>query len=109
MVWMVGAHDVLAGRTKWPSDFSSSARSCIHWEWSHCLRADLAKSDESGAPPMSSLLSEEARLQALQQLRTHFTEDIYLEWLSSIDSVDYLNAELAEIPATFESLYVQNR
>lgn len=56
---------------------------------------------------MPALLSEYSRSLVLQVAHAYFTEDVYLEWLSSISSVPYLEAELAEIPSTFEGLYVR--
>lgn len=109
LVWLVGAHDLLNGNVRWPSELKENARPSISWNWSHCLRPELATADESGGSPMSSLLPDGSRLQALQLLRAHFTEDLYLDWLSSISSVQYLYDELAEIPTMFERLYVAAR
>jgi hypothetical protein len=78
----------------------------VDWEWSHCLRAESAKRDNSGATPLSAFLPDAAREDALQILRDHFSEDVFLEWLESISRVEYLYTELAEIPATFEELFV---
>lgn len=107
LVWMVGAHDLLNKRVQWPSEFPENARPSVCWEWSHCLRPELAIAEVAGGSPMASFLPDESRFQALQLLGSHFTEDVYLEWLSSISSVPYLEEELAEIPAKFESLYVR--
>lgn len=53
------------------------------------------------------MLPEASRLQTLQVVRSHFTDDVFLDWLASISSIPYLEAELAEIPTMFERLYVQ--
>lgn len=106
MVWMVGAHELLNGQIGWPSEIPGNARPAVSWNWSHCLGVELATTDESGALPMASLLPEGSRLLALQLFRSHFTEDVYLEWLMGIAKVSYLESELAEIPETFEKLYV---
>ncbi len=108
MVWMVGAVDLLNGNVKWPSQLSDNERSSITWEFSHCLRPELAEADISVAPRMALLLPEGSRLRANRLLRSHFSENLYLEWLMSISEVTYLEAELAEIPSTFESIYVRN-
>lgn len=41
-------------------------------------------------------------------LRSYFSEDEFLEWLDCISTVPYLEAELLEIPSTFEALYVES-
>ena len=51
MAWLMGAQDVLNGVVRWPSEFSMKAHPDISWEWSHCLRTDMAAADGSGAPP----------------------------------------------------------
>lgn len=109
LVWMVGAHDLLAGVVNWPSEFEDRARPAVSWDWSHCLADRLAATDSSGAAVMKSLLAESVRRDALELFRLHFSEDVFLEWLESIGSVFYLKEELAEIPEAFETLYVRNR
>lgn len=106
LVWLVGSHDMLAGRVRWPSEFVIESRPSVGWEYSHCLRPELATSDESGVPPVNSLLSESARLQVLNTVSAYFTAEMFLEWLTSITRVPYLETELAEIPSTFEHMYV---
>lgn len=106
LVWLVGAHGILTGRIRWPAQFPEQAWPSIGWEWSHCLRAEMAETDAAGSPTVPSLLSQESRSQALNLVDAYFSEEVYLEWLSSISSVPYLYAELAEIPSTFEGLYV---
>jgi hypothetical protein len=43
----------------------------------------------------------------LKVLKSYFSEDRFLEWLDSISAVSYLEAELGQIPSTFETLYVR--
>jgi len=109
MVWMVGASDILNGGVKWPSEFPRNARPSVDWEWSHCLRPEMAAADDSGAVPTVAFIPEECRLQALKVFQSYFVEEVYLDWLMSISKVPYLGAELAEIPTTFEKLYVRRR
>jgi hypothetical protein len=106
IVWLVGSHDILTGKINWPSEFPDNAYPSVNWEWSHCLRPELAASDSSGASPIPSLLGETSRSEALRVIHSHFSEDVFLEWLSSISGVSYLETELADIPSTFEGLYV---
>jgi len=107
MVWMVGAHDLLTGKIGWPSELKIGARPSVSWEWSHCLRPELAQGDESGASVMATFLEASARHEVLELVRRHFSEETYLEWLTSIAVVPYLYDELAEIPTMFEQLYVR--
>ena len=109
VVWLVGAHDILRGRVVWPSEFGPQLRPSVSWDWSHCLRPELATSDESGASPVVSFLPELSRMHALDVVDHYFTDDVFLSWLDSIESVPYLKAELAEIPSTFEEMYVRRR
>ena len=106
IVWMVGAHDILKGAVKWPSEFREDARPSVAWEWSHCLRPELSAADSSGAALTVAFIPEGSRSQALQTFQSYFVEEVYLDWLTSISTVPYLEAELAEIPAAFEKLYV---
>lgn len=106
-MWLVGANDMLNGAIRWPSEWRVDAHPSVGWEWSHCLRPELATSDESGAPPVDAFLDKSSREQVLAATHHHFTEDVYLDWLESIASVPYLEAELGSIPSTFEALHVQ--
>lgn len=107
IVWLVGAHGILSNGIRWPSEFSMEARPYIGWEWSHCLKVEMAAADDSGAPPVPTFIPETARISALDVVRSYFSEDRFLEWLECISTVPYLESELAEIPSTFEALYVR--
>ena len=108
IVWAVGAHGMLEGRVGWPSQWNQNASPAVSWDWSHCLRPELASGDASGISPMTALLPEASRGDALHLLRSYFTEDVFLEWLESIGTVEYLRVELGEIPSAFERLFVRN-
>ncbi|MES2185542.1 MAG: hypothetical protein V4505_13395 [Pseudomonadota bacterium] len=107
LVWAVGAHALLLGNQRWPSEWDVKDYPHIGWDWSHCLRPELAASDESGAPPLGCLVPAGNRSQALAALANHFTEEVYLDWLASFSKFPYLEAELGYLPATFESRYVR--
>lgn len=109
LVWMVGAHDILAGAINWPSEFSMSERPTADWDWSHCLGPGLAAKDTSGAVITQTFLREGVRRDALELFRLHFTGDVFLLWLESISTVSYLESELGQIPTAFEDLYVRRR
>jgi hypothetical protein len=106
IVWLVGSNDMLQGRMLWPCELDGCAYPSVTWAYSHGLRPDLAKTDESGAPAVQAFLPEAARDAVLTVVRSHFTETVFLEWLESIGEVPELQAELAEIPSAFEALYV---
>lgn len=106
IAWLVGSHGMLCGQLQWPSEFKIDARPSVGWEWSHCLRPELGASGEAGAQVLASLLPATSRAQALEVAYAYFTEEVFLAWLESIASVPYLEAELAEIPSTFEELYL---
>lgn len=108
LVWMVGAHGILAGKVKWPSELKIGGRPSVSWEWSHCLGPVLSEGDSSGANTMQTFLRESVQRDILELVRLHFSEETYLEWLDSISRVTYLYDELAEIPSMFEELYVHH-
>jgi len=109
LAWLVGAHDTLQGTVRWPSEWQVEARPSISWEWSHCLRPELATTDRSGEVAVSALLPAASCQTVLEVTLAHFTEDVYLTWLESLRPYPYLEAELAEIPSVFEALYVGRR
>lgn len=106
MVWLVGAHDMLSAPDRWPSELSIGAYPAITWEVSYSLSAKAAAQARPDAVPMGSWLPDDARTGVLEVAKAYFSEAVFLEWLQSIDSDDALKRELADIPATFEQLYV---
>ena len=106
IVWLVGAHELLLGLKSWPSELEIGAYPGVDWAWSHCLRPELATDDDSSAP-MACWLPEEGCRRVLEEVRRYFTEDTFLLWLESISSVEYLERELAQIPVSFERLYLK--
>jgi len=107
ITWLVGARELLLGLKKWPSELETGAYPGVDWDWSHCLRPELATNDDSGAPPMTCWLPDEACYRVLEEVRLYFTDDKFLLWLESISSVKYLQQELAQIPTSFERLYLK--
>lgn len=106
LVWFAGAHAMLTGATRWPSEFLLDARPAIDWAWSHCL-GPPSTSHEQDRPTGRHFLPEASRSIALKCVRTHFTDDVFLDWLLSLSSVPYLVAEVADIPQVFEELYLR--
>jgi hypothetical protein len=107
IVWLVGAHDVLTNVVHWPSELSTPARPSVAWEWSHTLDAKMATADDSGAPPAAAFIPAASCAAALNVVRSYFSERLFREWLECIATVPYLESELAEIPSTFETLYLR--
>lgn len=107
IVWLVGSHELLTGELRWPSEWDENAYPSVSWTWSHCLRPDLATSDDSGAPAVECFLPETSREIVLAAVQRHFTDEVYLSWLESIARVPSVEAELAEIPSTFERMYLR--
>ena len=105
LVWLVGSNAILSDSTQWPSEFLVESRPSIDWDGSHCLNPSLISEEVTTAP----FLPEASCNLILKLVQSYFNEDVYLEWLSSISSVSYLYAELAEIPSVFEKLYVNVR
>lgn len=106
LVWMVGSNELLAGKLLWPSELAIDAYPSVTWQWAHYLGPELASADESGASRAEAFLPRTCRELILTLAYQYFSEDVYLEWLESFSTVPYLEAELAAIPCTFESMYV---
>lgn len=107
IVWLVGSQDMLGGQQHWPAEWPIEAHPSVRWEGSHSLDPRLVSLDDSRAGADHPFLPQPAREIVLTVARQYFTEDVFLTWLESIASVPYLKRELADIPATFESLYVR--
>jgi len=106
VVWLIGAHDLLTGVKGSPSELDPAAYPSIDWSWSHCLRP-VDVSERPGSGSANDWLPRNARAQALEEVRVHFTDDVWLSWLESIGRVDDLQRELADLPSTFECLYLR--
>lgn len=106
MTWLVGAHGLLSGTVGWPGDLPESAWPSVEWDGAHWLKAEHR--DAFGAPRRSAggMLSEGACSQVLQQTRAHFTAEVWIEWLESIDRVPAVASESGGVACAFEALYV---
>ncbi len=109
LVWLVGSYEILNARHLWPSEFIINAYPSVQWEWSHCISAELAAADDSGATIVTSFITESSCDKVLAVVHAYFTEDVFLDWLESIAKVPYLDSELATIPSMFELLYVNQK
>lgn len=107
MAWLTGAHRLLTGQVQWPSEFTGDAHPTVDWAGSQGLRPDLAAQDISGASPMPALLPEPACRWVVSSVRAFFSDDVFIDWLESIAEEPRLAQALAEIPYSFEQLYLQ--
>lgn len=109
IVWLAGANETLAGRVSWPSEWKSRVPMEVDWDWSHCLRKELAMVEAQRAQAMQHFLPRANREKVLAVAREYFDQNRFLAWLESISGVSYLNDELGDIPSAFEKLYVRAR
>lgn len=109
IAWLTGSHAMLSNEVSWPSEWTVEARPSVSWAWSHCLVPELAMCERGSEELMMSLLPDMSKREVIRVVREYFTDSVFLEWLSSIAEVPYLETELAEIPATFERLYLAAR
>lgn len=106
IVWLIGAHALLTGLQRAPSELDPEAYPAITWGWSHCLRPSTT-TEAGEISPIVDWLPQPARTQLLDEVRACFTDDVFVAWLESIGRVDYLQRELADLPSTFERLYMR--
>lgn len=104
MTWLLGAHGVLAGEVKQPSQFDDSAYPRIDWDWSHILDGNYSGIHDGSATRME-FLPEANRLATLDIVRAHFSESVCLDWLASFATDPELEATLAAAPYRFFDLY----
>lgn len=107
LAWLVGSDGLLRGRLLWPSEFERGAQPDVRWDWSHCLKRELADEDESGLPAATSFITEESRVHVLAASDDYFSSDKFVEWLESIARVPYLESELGNIPVLFKNIYLR--
>lgn len=103
IVWLVGAHKILNGEQKHPSEFSGNPD--IGWAWSHDVDGFQNYLPESQRKPTVFLPKENSSI-FLSTVRSYINEQVYLDWLTSISEYDYIEAEMGGIPNQFEELYI---
>lgn len=106
IVWLIGAHGLLTGVTRAPAELDPAAYPALVWGWSHCLRSSTT-TGEGEIIPIADWLPRQTRTLLLDEVRAGLTDDVFLGWLESINRVDYLQRELADLPSTFERLYLR--
>lgn len=110
VVWMVGAHGMLDGTIRWPSQLAEGKYPSVAWEWSHCLKPELAAAARDGDESVTeAFLPAGSREQARQCLGSYFSKDVYADWLDSIRAVPSLEGALADVLMAFQVLYVHRR
>ncbi|MBV9220115.1 MAG: hypothetical protein JOY94_11920 [Methylobacteriaceae bacterium] len=104
MIWFLGAHGMLSGAVRQPSQFAVSDYPAIDWDWSHCLTGNYS-GDHRGNVAKVEFISEANRRSAIEAVKGHFSEPVFLDWLQSFATDPSLEAELAETPYWFYDLY----
>lgn len=105
IAWLVGAHDVLSGQIRQPSDFKGKPD--VDWDWSHCLEFKaLVRWDEALALGGRSFFPEPNCRAVLEVVAATMNQDVFLEWLLSIAEDPGLEAELLDLPDRFSSIYL---
>jgi hypothetical protein len=107
MIWLLGAHKILSGSMRQPSEFLLSDHPSIHWEWSHCLSGNYTGIHD-GKVEYVEFIPAENRHVALEVTTAYFTEPVFLEWLKSFSADPALEAELADKPYQFFKLYASS-
>jgi hypothetical protein len=109
MLWLIGAHGMLTGVMKQPSEFGSSKHDHLDsgWSWSHILRGDYCARDhyERGVDFIAT-----ANLDAFNQgVRKVVTERLFFEWLDCFEQHAHLKNNLFELPERFADIYLSAR
>ncbi len=104
MIWLLGAHGVLTGAVKQPSEFSYDDYPRIDWAVSYCLSGEYTGIYD-GSGERAEFIPLANRLAALESVTSYFSEDVFLEWLETITQQPSLVAELADAHYSFYSLY----
>lgn len=107
LVWLVGSHRLLSGRADFLSEIEDD-KPRVGWSWSHCLSGNYTGNYEKPVQsiPFLSTQNKDAFWRAASEL---ITPALFSSWWSSIRTVDYVEAELAGIPASFEDLYLKKK
>ncbi len=102
MVWLVGADKILKGKIAQPKQFKGYPS--IEWQWSHCICGcvDYIQREKKQFPDFIPQANRNAFLETVRQT---ITEDIYLEWLSSISQSKEIETGMLGIPWLFEEIY----
>ena len=103
LVWLVGAHGILSGSMRLPSELGKLKRPQMTWSWSHCLSGDHTA---VSAGTSDYFFPAQNRRQVLETVASVMTEDVLLDWLFSMDEFEYLKDELMELPDRFCELYL---
>lgn len=106
IAWFVGAHGLLDGRIRQPSELQETATPAIGWDFSYWLKGNYT-GDYTGKMPISDFLPGENRQAAIGAVRSAMTETVFIEWLASIARDEKLAFELDDLPFRFWELYGQ--
>ncbi len=107
MVWLIGAHDLLDGSVQWPAGLPEGASPNVQWEWSHCLRADMASAVDDGKASTRPFIPA-ARCAIVRRLvQTYFTDRRIQAWWDGIQTNPDLASELNALPDSFHARHVR--
>jgi hypothetical protein len=104
MVWLVGAHGLLTGRTPNPKALGENDWPQVEWDWSHCLGGNYT-GEHTGAEPGSEFLPAENRRRLLAAGHRLVAEGALLEWVDSFAADPQLVEELLSLPERCFDLY----
>lgn len=104
LIWLLGANRMLTGAIRQPSQFAPSDYPSIDWAWSHCLKGNYS-GDYRGNVAQVDFIPDANRRAAIEAVKGHFTEAVFLDWLQSFTTDPSLEAELADTPFWFFDLY----
>lgn len=103
LVWLVGAHPLLAGQINQPSEFPERGRYRIAWDWSHLLDGDYAGDHEPSALRAPFLAGE--KRDVIIALAKEFDVSDFFEELMTNPALSQLASESSDLQDRFVELY----
>jgi hypothetical protein len=109
MLWLIGAHGMLAGAIKQPSEFGSTKHDHLDpsWEWSHIFKGDYFGRDRlERQVDFIPAVNLDAFTRAIRET---ITEALFFEWLDCFEQHAHLKDNLFELPERFADIYLSAR
>jgi hypothetical protein len=106
LVWLLGAHDMLVGKIRQPSELGFERRPSVTWAWSHSLDGGRANEDPANPSPKADFLPAANCTEILRVLKSALSQELFFKWLDQFKAHDYLEEQLAELPSRFAELYL---
>jgi hypothetical protein len=109
MLWLIGAHGILSGAMKQPSEFGPTKYDHLDpgWEWSHIFKGDYFGHDrlERHVDFLPAL-----NLDAFNRtIRETITETMFFDWLDCFEQHAHLKDNMFELPERFADIYLSAR